>query len=134
LTGVAVLAVLFAGCGSRPRLHPVRGQVFVAGKPAHGAIVVFHLLDSTSPDAPKPSGRVGPDGSFTLSTFAPGDGAPPGEYGVAIAWLDDASSANPVTGELPVKLSPRYAQPATSQLRARVEERANDIPAFRLDK
>jgi hypothetical protein len=134
LTSVAVLAALLAGsCGTKLKLHPVRGQVFVAGKPAHGAIVVFHPLDTSSPDAPKPSGRVGADGSFTLSTFSPGDGAPAGEYGVAIAWLDDAPP-HPVTGEVPAKLSPRYSQPSTSRLVVRVAEGVNEVPPFKLDK
>src|SRR5262249_23227621 len=115
-------------------LHPVRGQVFVAGKPAVGAVVVFHPVDSPAADAPKPSGRVTADGSFTLSTYVPGDGAPAGDYAVAIAWFGDGAQADPVTGERPMKLAPHYADPSTSRLSARIKDGPNAVPAFKLPK
>src|SRR5262249_23178376 len=73
---VGAPAVRPGACGSRSRFTPPRGQVFVGGKPAEGAVVVLHPVGATKGDAPKPSGRVGADGSFTLSTVEPGDGAP----------------------------------------------------------
>ncbi len=131
----AVVAVLlFCSCNSQGKLHPVHGQVIVAGKPAEGALVVFHRIGETSPDYPKPSGQVDADGSFTLGTYAAGDGAPVGEYIVAIAWLGDVAQANPVTGEIPTKLSARYAEVKSSPLRAQVKEGPNEIPAFQLPK
>ena len=133
-SAAVVVAVLFCSCNSQGKLHPVRGQVFVAGKPAQGALVVFHRIGETSPDYPKPSGQVGADGSFSLGTYVLGDGAPVGEYIVAIAWLGDVAQANPVTGEIPVKLPARYAEVKSSPLRAQVKEGANEIPAFQLPK
>jgi hypothetical protein len=39
-----------------------------------------------------------------------------------------------VTGEVPTKLSPAYADPAQSPLRARITEGANDIPTFHIPR
>jgi hypothetical protein len=129
------MALAAVSCGgSENALYPARGQVFVRGKPAEGAIVVLHPQDDPALNAPRPSGRVGADGSYVLGTRGPGDGAPAGKYNVAIAWIADGSQPNPQTGEVPVKLAPIYADPRTSGLRADIKEGPNDIPAFRLDK
>jgi hypothetical protein len=136
LPAIALAVLLLAGCGGRPQepLHPARGQVFVAGKPAAGALVVLHPVAATDPEAPRPSARVEPDGSFVLSTRAPKDGAPAGEYVVAIAWTGTGAKPDPVTGEVPMKLAPRYADPTTSPLRAQIRTGPNDLPAFKLGK
>ena len=126
--------LLVSSCSARVALHPVRGKVLVAGKPAVGAIVVLHPLEPPALGLRPPSGRVEADGSFTLSTLVAGDGAPAGEYRVAIAWLGDVSKADPVTGEVPVKLAPRYADPKTSDLRAHIKEGPNELPPFQLTK
>jgi hypothetical protein len=128
----ALTALSVCSCGRQSAgVHPVHGLVFVAGQPAAGAIVVFHALHNSSIDAPRPSGRVAADGSFVLSTFAPGDGAPAGEYGVAVAWYGDAPP-DPVTGQRAVKLAPGYGNRAVTPLRAVVRDRATDLPAFNL--
>lgn len=83
-----LLALLTAaGCGAaKPPLHPVRGQVFFQDKPAEGVLVLCHPVGGQlPPDAPlPPHGHVQADGSFTLSTYAEGDGAPAGEYVIVI--------------------------------------------------
>src|SRR4051812_41068059 len=66
-----------AGCSAR--LQPVRGKVTLAdGKPAAGSQVVFE----SDREGKKISARgdVQEDGSYSLSTFQPGDGVPPGKY------------------------------------------------------
>jgi hypothetical protein len=132
---VALAALTFASCGSSgPALYPVRGQVFVRGQPTEGAVVVFHPVGDTALGGPKPTARVGADGSFVLGTHSLADGAPAGKYQVAIAWLGDVTKPNRVTGEVPVKLSTIYADPRTSGLSAEVTEGPNEIPAFRLTK
>ena len=65
---------------------------------AAGAMVVFHPV---SPDLEKLIGgkptarKVNDDGTFTLTTYEDGDGAPEGEYGVTIQW-----EAKPKEGKL----------------------------------
>ncbi len=73
-----VAALALAGCGQKgPTLYPVTGKVSGSdGKPLENATVVFHPAEAAGPDAVKPRGKVGPDGTFTLTTHAAGDGAP----------------------------------------------------------
>jgi hypothetical protein len=132
---VALLGLLVGSCRrAGPPLYPVQGRVLFAGKPAAGALVVFHPVGTDDPAAPKPSATVQDDGSFTLSTFASGDGAPAGAYEVAITWTEDKAKANPDTGEVPSRLPVRYGNPKTSRLRAKVEEGPTRLEPFQLTK
>jgi hypothetical protein len=79
--------------------------------------VVFHAHNATK--APVSYGRTGRDGAFTMSTYAEGDGAPPGQYAVSILWPDGES------------LIPKYSSPVTSGLQVEVKAGTNE-PAFRL--
>jgi hypothetical protein len=124
-----VLALLAASCSSGPKLYPVKGQVFFDNKPAEGATVVFHLKDGPA-DAPKPSGTVGADGSFTLNTYPHGDGAPAGQYMVLITWYPpNARDLDNPKNQLPEV----YGTPS-SPLTATVKEGPNEIEPFRIPK
>lgn len=76
---VFALSAALAGCGSKgPVLYPVTGKITGAdGKPLEHATVVLHPVDSSDPDAVKPRGKVGADGTFTLTTHTAGDGTRP---------------------------------------------------------
>jgi hypothetical protein len=134
---LAVLALslsVAAGCGStgedRKPVFPVKGKVTVAGKPAERAQVVFHPLADAGPNTPRPTGTVGPDGIFTMSTYTEGDGAPAGEYAVTIVWPESASA---IGGDADLggdRLGGRYANPKTTTLKATVAEGPNEIPPF----
>jgi hypothetical protein len=134
---VVAVALLCSSCQRGKVIYPVRGQVFVASKPAEGALVVFHPADSTDPQALLPSGVVSADGSFTLRCYdpqicpTPTDGAPAGDYLITITWLP-ANYAE-YRNVLPDKLQGRYSDPKTSGLRATVKTEPNDLPAFQLD-
>src|SRR5262249_23123386 len=106
---LCVLMVVIPACGSgTARVHPVRGRVVFNGQATPGAMVVFHPVGKEVANAPRPSAQVGADGSFSLSTFRPNDGAPEGEYDVAIVWLAPDAKPNPATEEVPNRLPPRY--------------------------
>src|SRR5262245_15325321 len=92
--GVGTLALLLVtafgvraywGGIDRPALAPLTGHVSFDGQPAAGATVIFHPLEAPA-DAPRPTATVGTDGTFTLGTYQPGDGAPAGEYAVTVEW------------------------------------------------
>jgi hypothetical protein len=135
LTLLCLTTLALTSCGSgTASLHPVRGRVAYLGQPTPGAIVVFHPAGNDDPAAPRPSGQVQADGSFSLSTFKPGDGAPAGDYQVAIAWIDPESTVDPVTEERPNKLPSWYADPRTSRLTATVQKGKNELPAFELTR
>lgn len=131
--GLLLFGLLAASCGSsRPAVYPVRGQVAFKGRPTPGAIVVFHPANNDDPKALRPNGQVKEDGSFTLSTFKPDDGAPEGEYDVAIVWT--AGAKPNAQGDIPNKLPEHYADPHTSGLRVKVEKGTNNLDVFQLTR
>src|SRR5713226_5927601 len=76
-----------AGCGYRvpalPGAVAARGKVLLPnGQPLRGGRVQFNKLDPPNVDA---FGDVAADGSFTLTTYKPDDGAVPGRYVVTIS-------------------------------------------------
>ena len=82
-----ILLAAAAGCGARAehaalsgKILPVKGVVTYKGKPLTQGTVRFE------PDAGREAeGTIGPDGTFTLTTFQPGDGAVPGFHRVAVS-------------------------------------------------
>ncbi|MBX9584376.1 MAG: hypothetical protein K2X87_29095 [Gemmataceae bacterium] len=134
LSAVALAAAL-AGCGpADPKLSPVTGKVFVGDAPAEYATVVFHPVGPAAPDAVKPRATVGADGSYTLSTHAAGDGAPPGQYRVTVEWwLSGMKKATDPDTPPKNRLPAKYADPAASGLTATVGDGPTEVPAFTLN-
>ncbi len=139
---LALSMVAVSACNGGKRLYPVRGQVFFEGRPAAGALVVLHPVDDTSPAAIRPAGYVDDAGNVKLMSYLPntrstGDGAPPGDYIVTIAWLPadvkEYLSKHP-NSELPDKLKGRYSQPQSSTLRATVLSQPTELPRIDLKK
>jgi hypothetical protein len=120
LLGVLTL-VGCGGGGGKPAAVPVGGKVmFQKSVPAVGALVVFHPADPAYEKriGGKPFAKVKEDGTFALTTFAEGDGAPEGEYGVTVEWRPAGKEAKEPKlavgdggGSSPSKLNPRYGNP-----------------------
>jgi hypothetical protein len=94
------------------------------GKPVPNGTVLF------VPDAgPQATGEIGPDGSYTLTTFRPGDGAVPGTYKVVVVAMQDTSNRLPEDrNPLPPPIVPdRYSSIATTDLTAQVKDGENTI-------
>ena len=115
-----LLCVVVSGGCSSAGYYPVQGKVVdQAGQPVpglEGSEIVFSLVNgSTSSIAP-----IADDGSFTLFTDKPGDGAPPGEYQVYIPRrrIDTERAA-------PQVIDSKYEKPETSGLQATVEKKRN---------
>ena len=136
---VCLVASIVSGCGAgnRPRLYPVKGQVFWKGKPAAGAIVYFHaatggVVDPKDPKGaePTPMGQVQEDGSFELSTYDAKDGAPAGTYRVSVVWTKDSGrGGDEVENLIPAK----FMDPHKSGLPVvEIRNEANLVPAFQL--
>jgi hypothetical protein len=106
-------------------VHPVKGKLTVAGKPAGGAFVLLVPVKEAAenPD-PRPRATTAEDGTFALSTYGENDGAPVGEYIVTVYWEDTDTQAD--------KLKERYRNAANSKLRATVKEGSNDLPPLDL--
>ncbi|NJO24457.1 MAG: hypothetical protein HC868_18030, partial [Sphingomonadales bacterium] len=97
-------------CGSSgPKLHPVSGKLLFDGKPIEGATLVFHPVGGGDL---KPSGTTKADGSFTLSTYPHGDGAPAGDYVVLVTWYPpNARELDNPQNKLPARYADAAAGP-----------------------
>jgi len=126
---VILVTVSTASCTrARKPVVPVRGKVLFQGKPAAGASINFHPADKDAPNPAYPGAEVEADGSFQLTTYTTGDGAPVGKYVVTVVWLKE----NKVKGRGQSLLPGRYSNPATSGLEATVTEGSNELPPFHL--
>lgn len=131
---VALFSFAALSCGNgknRKSVYPVRGQVFFQGKPATGALVLFHEINAPASQDARPHGQVDPNGDFVLSTYAAKDGAPAGDYVVTVDWRQ----AIPGRGAAgPSVLPPEYSVPQQSPLRSTIRAESNNLPPFHLDR
>jgi hypothetical protein len=123
LVGCLVTAV---GCSeTRVPVFPVSGKVSFQGKPPVGAIVALTPVGTTEAPDVLPTGTVKDDGSFTLTAYEPGDGAPQGEYVATVQWYK-------VTKELggpgPNVLPKNYSTPKNSPVKVTVGNGPVEIP------
>jgi hypothetical protein len=124
-----VLAV--AACSAKrpdhPPVYPVRGELLVHGKPAVGAVVSFHPVGNSAPDAVKPQATVEADGTFRPNTFDLRDGAPAGEYALTVFWPGGKGHVGPD------RLKGRYRDPARPVLKVTVKAGDNVLDPIRLN-
>ncbi len=80
LTVMLVAATaMICGCQPRPDMAPVEGKVLYNDQPLHFGIVMFQPTQGQIAQ-----GIIQSDGTFSLSTFQPGDGAVPGTYNISV--------------------------------------------------
>lgn len=127
-----VLLFALIGCGQKgPVLHPVTGKITSSdGKPLERATVVFHPVGTTDPNAVKPRGTVGADGTFALTSYTSGDGAPSGEYRVTVELWSANKGDDPPTNRLP----PKFANPEKSGLTATIGDGPIELKPFVLSR
>ena len=135
-----LLCAVAAGCGG-PRLGKVAGKVTVGGKPVTTGTIMF-----TPDEGPSAVGAIQPDGSYTLTTLKPGDGAVVGTHRVTIeaTSVGPGSLADPASFEEELKLAgqptkvivpgkverlvpDKYSQLSTTDLTAKVATGANQL-------
>jgi len=119
------LCGVMLGCSSKPAspipLKNVTGTVTLNGDPLPAGSITFMPVAGTN----SCTGEI-VDGKFTLSTFSKDDGAPPGEYKVAVtAW-----TTPPEMGVEGVPAIPKqYFDANTSGLSATISEDAKqEVP------
>jgi hypothetical protein len=126
------------GCGgdkARLDVYPVSGVVTYKGKPIEGATVMLFGQDDHLRVAgvPVPEGTTDASGNFELRTYQPGDGAPAGNYGVSITWMEETGpSDDPEQINRRDRLNNRYASPDSSGLTATVPSEGTQLPPFEL--
>ncbi len=140
-TGICLLALVGCGGGGKPEALPSGGKVtFNKTTPPVGALVVFHPVDPAFEKriGGKPFAKVKEDGTFALTTFAEGDGAPEGEYGVTIDWRPPAKE-NKAGFSLtegsagPAKLKPKYGNPQQPFIKVTVKKGDTNQFSFDVD-
>ncbi|WP_254053627.1 hypothetical protein [Singulisphaera sp. GP187] len=105
-------------------MAPVSGKVTYQGKPVPKGTITFASL---APEGRNATGQLDSDGSYTLQTENPRDGALLGEYNVMIYAHDEVILDYIPRKPIPPKiLSPtKYEKPETSGLKATVKSGSN---------
>ena len=104
---VACLAA--AGCGGggdQLTTYPVTGVVTYNGAPVGDATVGFVPAEEGKPSA---FGRTAQDGTYSLTTYEAGDGAPEGSYTVTVTKLEQVATDQ--TGSVTDESDPNYVPP-----------------------
>jgi hypothetical protein len=125
LGALALVLLAPVGCGrSGPEMARVTGKVTYQGKPVPKGTIAFIPVAGTGRNA---TGAIAPDGTYTLQTEDPNDGAQLGEYRVTISARDDAVlDYTPPVPILPKRLAPeKYENPETSGLKETVVRGSN---------
>jgi hypothetical protein len=136
------LVLCAAGCGqadpSLKPVYPVQGSLFVKGKPAKGAAVMFHPLplEAGRPTALTSRGTVSDDGAFRLTTYNTDDGAPEGEYAVTVYWPGKRSRGASEDADAldlpPDQLGLRYVDPSASAIKIQIKAPETRLEPFQL--
>jgi hypothetical protein len=137
LSAAVCCLVFFVGCGPRlPATAPVHGKITLGGKAMDAGRIAFH------PAAGRTAlGTIAADGTYTLTTFRPGDGALLGKHRVTIEATKIVAPAAPRSLEEELRggaISPGvprvqwlvpevYSRPETTPLKADVEPGTNTI-------
>lgn len=138
---VALLVLAVPACGGDGNLktYKASGQVLLDGKPVPGVTVVLHPVDkSRFKRDERPFGKTDEAGNFALTTYESQDGAPDGEYQVAVAFeaggpADDDGSDQAVRGKKQgPKLPARYGYADKSGLTASVPAAPTALKPFEL--
>ena len=135
---VVVLGLMASGCGNDGRLktYPVKGQVLYNGEPLKGVDVAFLAVEEKNRVPYPPHATTDAQGNFTLMSYDTGDGAPAGEFQVAVAFAvevsgpdDGSDQTKRIIGQVPVK----YHKAETSGLRATVGPSSTTLEPFKLE-
>ena len=107
LCPVLLLALALAGCGRGDPHVPVTGTVkFSDGSVPKGEIATITFQPvSAGPGAKGASSMIAEDGSFSLRTLKPGDGALPGDYLVTVHVMDGYPQGKSVVADVFTKAS-----------------------------
>lgn len=125
---VLAVFVIAVGCNGS-NLASVKGKVTYMDKPVTSGTISF-----VSADKPSAYGDLQSDGTYTLKTDKPGDGATPGAYKVIVVAMQDQAGLLPeARSPLPAPTVPlKYTSLATSDLTAEVEKGKDNVINFNL--
>jgi hypothetical protein len=111
-----IVALTLAGCGESISYVPVTGTVkYSDGTIPSGDIATVTFQPAAAgPETKGASGTIGQDGSFSLHSVTPGDGARPGNYHVTVHVMQGYPRGRSVVAD-------KFTKPDTTPLKATVE-------------
>lgn len=126
---VALVASTLAliGCDSGPEMGRVSGKVTYKSQPVPKGTVSFIPVDPSK--GRNATGSIMSDGTYTLQTENPNDGALVGDYVVTISARDEEILDYIPKKPIPPKLlvPEKYESPGSSELKATVKGGSNSI-------
>lgn len=142
LAGLPIIAlVALVGCGggkphpNRVAVCPASGKVVLEGRPAAGALLVFHPR-ATIELPVLPRATVAPDGLYSVDTYEHADGLPEGEYVVTALWTSKPQGADESVEGMS-RIHENFTRKETTPLRATIIRGADGrctIPVFNLTR
>jgi hypothetical protein len=130
-------SLMCVGCNDgRLKIYPATGQVLYNGEPLSGVDVAFHPSDPKNNTSYPPHATTDDDGTFKLTTYLVDDGAPAGEFKVAVAFAvekvggDDGSDQSK---RLLFQVPAKYQRQETSGLVVSIKAESNTLEPFRLE-
>ena len=146
LLALGLVLAASVGCSdSSLKCVPVTGSLLVHDKAPEGLLVTLVPAGGKDDPSSRPSGVVGADGTYTLSTYDAATrtavkGAPPGTYKVIFSWLPEGRPGDPVdpdpTGRRPAsklgKLSGQYLSPERSLYEVTVGDEPTELAPIHL--
>lgn len=131
-----MICLASTSCSKSDSLVTVKGSVVVKGEAAKGALVLFH--PKGKPNGVTASGVVGDDGKYTLASGLD-KGVAVGSYIVTVIWPDPSKKPkegqimmNNVDVDIPDLFKGRYANRDQSTLKADIDAKTTEVPAFEL--
>src|SRR5262245_9616396 len=128
--GFGAILALLVGCGGgdkRVPVYPVNGSVQAKGQGAPHVRITFVAQDRQDGPATETEVLTDLSGKFSMTTYKPGDGLPPGKYAVFLIWPDVVTD-DPATGG--DKLRGRYNNHQKPAFTIEVKAETNHLPAF----
>jgi hypothetical protein len=110
------LAALFIGCSGREPTYPVTGKVLYKGEGTPAVSGIYVVFESTKDPYPRAMGKINTDGSFTLSTDRPDNGAIQGPHRICIQPTSADGAGMDLTPQISKKIDPKYFEFRTSGL------------------
>lgn len=136
----SIVMTLLVGCGGGGYadppvvpVSPVSGKVTFDSKIPAGAEVTLIRVDKTEEAVAGSHGTVKEDGTFKISTYGDGDGAPPGDYVAVVQWFKVVSNDGG-TGRGPNVIPAKFSNPETSPIKVTVKDGANEIPPIAIPR
>ena len=128
-------AAAAGGCGDgKLKVYPVTGQVLYNGEPLKGVDVAFHPTDPKNTPGYPPHATTDADGKFALMTFVKDDGAPAGEFQVAIAFaVEAADEGSDQVKKLSFQVPAKYQRQETSGITVTIKPETNTLEPFKLE-